>query len=110
MFCLCECFKNLAYAALFLYVVLPLANIFFNHFIKVRFFSKRKQLKSYGDWAVVTGATDGIGKAYCEQLAKEGINILLISRTLEKLQNVAKEIEDKYNIKTDVLAADFTKN
>jgi len=58
---------------------------------------------------VVTGATDGIGKAYCEHLAKEGINILLISRTLEKLQNVAKELEDKFKVKTDVFAADFTK-
>lgn len=42
--------------------------------------------------AVVTGATDGIGKSYAEQLAKKGLNIVLISRSADKLNNVAKEI------------------
>lgn len=41
---------------------------------------------------MVTGATDGIGKAYAKALAKEGLNIILISRTKEKLDNVAAEI------------------
>lgn len=41
---------------------------------------------------VVTGATDGIGKAYCEHLAKLGLNIVLISRTQSKLDDVAKEL------------------
>lgn len=31
-----------------------------------------RNLRRYGEWAVVTGATDGIGKAYCQQLAKQG--------------------------------------
>ncbi len=33
-----------------------------------------------GEWAVVTGSTDGIGKAYAMALAKKGLNIVLISR------------------------------
>lgn len=41
---------------------------------------------------VVTGATDGIGKSYAKQLAKQGINIILISRTQAKLDSVAAEI------------------
>lgn len=41
---------------------------------------------------VVTGATDGIGKSYARLLAKQGINIILISRTQAKLETVAKEI------------------
>lgn len=41
---------------------------------------------------MITGGTDGIGLAYVEYLAKLGINIVIISRTLEKLQNVAKRI------------------
>ncbi|XP_033118372.1 very-long-chain 3-oxoacyl-CoA reductase-like [Anneissia japonica] len=49
-------------------------------------------LAKLGKWAVVTGATDGIGKAYAEQLAKLGLNIVLISRTLSKLQATASEI------------------
>lgn len=41
---------------------------------------------------VVTGATDGIGKSYAKLLAKEGLNIILISRTKTKLERVAAEI------------------
>ena len=42
--------------------------------------------KKYGGWAVVTGCTDGIGRAFCEQLAKKNIPLLLISRTESKLK------------------------
>lgn len=65
-------------------------------------------LKSYGKWAVITGCTDGIGKAYAEQFAKVGINVVLISRSLEKLNAQAKELEATYNIATLVISADFT--
>jgi 17beta-estradiol 17-dehydrogenase / very-long-chain 3-oxoacyl-CoA reductase len=41
---------------------------------------------------VVTGSTDGIGKAYALELAKRGVNIVLISRTQHKLDEVAAEI------------------
>lgn len=65
-------------------------------------------------WAIVTGATEGVGKAAAIHLAKEGFNIVLISRTLAKLETVAKEVEqaaataDK-KIKTRVVQLDFTK-
>ena len=39
-----------------------------------------------GDWAVVTGATDGIGKGFVEELASRGMNIVLVSRTQSKLE------------------------
>ncbi len=38
-----------------------------------------------GAWAVVTGASDGIGAAFCELLAKEGFNIVLLSRSVDKM-------------------------
>uniref|UniRef100_A0AAR2JE16 Uncharacterized protein n=1 Tax=Pygocentrus nattereri TaxID=42514 RepID=A0AAR2JE16_PYGNA len=60
-----------------------------------------------GTWAVVTGATDGIGKAYAEELARRGFSIVLISRTQEKLDEVAQAIESKYNVKTKTISADF---
>ena len=41
---------------------------------------------------VVTGATDGIGKAYATEVARRGMNVVLISRSIEKLQAVAQEI------------------
>lgn len=61
------------------------------------------------DWAVVTGSTDGIGLEYARQLAAKGFNLLLLSRTDEKLQNVALEIGGKYpQLKIEYLAVDFT--
>lgn len=67
--------------------------------------------KCGGDWALVTGATDGIGKAYAFALAKKGLNIILVSRTQAKLENVAADIESKFNgIRTRTIAVDFTSN
>ncbi|XP_035218606.1 very-long-chain 3-oxoacyl-CoA reductase-like isoform X2 [Stegodyphus dumicola] len=48
--------------------------------------------KELAKWAVITGGTDGIGKAYAEELAERGFNICLISRNIEKLNEVATEI------------------
>ncbi|KAM6226361.1 nucleotide sugar transporter SLC35D2 isoform 6-T6 [Spheniscus humboldti] len=66
--------------------------------------------RSMGEWAVVTGAGDGLGKAYSFELAKRGLNIVMISRTLEKLQRVASEVEQATGQKVKVIQADFTKN
>lgn len=44
------------------------------------------------DWVVVTGASDGIGEALCHQFAKDGFNIVLVSRTLSKLEKVADDV------------------
>ncbi|XP_068130041.1 very-long-chain 3-oxoacyl-CoA reductase-B-like [Hyperolius riggenbachi] len=68
----------------------------------------RKDLREYGGWAVVTGATDGIGKSYAHELAKRGFNVVILSRTLEKLQKVAKEIEQQSGRKVKIIQADFT--
>ena len=44
--------------------------------------------------SVVTGASDGIGKAYCHELAKQGLNVVLISRSKGKLDAVAEELSE----------------
>ncbi|KAM4675108.1 very-long-chain 3-oxoacyl-CoA reductase-like [Discoglossus pictus] len=69
----------------------------------------RTNLRKYGRWAVVTGATDGIGKGYAQELARRGLDIVLISRTAEKLKKVADEIEQQSGRKTKIIAVDFTK-
>uniref|UniRef100_A0A3P8UNX8 Hydroxysteroid (17-beta) dehydrogenase 12b n=1 Tax=Cynoglossus semilaevis TaxID=244447 RepID=A0A3P8UNX8_CYNSE len=61
-----------------------------------------------GKWAVVTGATDGIGKAYAEELARRGFAIVLISRSQEKLDDVSKAIESKCGVETKTIAVDFS--
>ncbi|KAI4879482.1 hypothetical protein NFI96_010367 [Prochilodus magdalenae] len=61
-----------------------------------------------GSRTVVTGATAGIGQAYAMELAKRGLDIVLISRSEKKLHRVAKEIESQYGRQTRVIQADFT--
>lgn len=56
---------------------------------------------------MITGSTDGIGKEYARQLAKTGMNIVLISRTLEKLQKVEQEIRKEFGVDTHIIRADF---
>ena len=62
-----------------------------------------------GVWAVVTGASDGIGAEYCKLLAEDGFNVVLISRTLSKLQAVEAACK-KANptIQTKLIQADFS--
>ncbi|XP_043497423.1 very-long-chain 3-oxoacyl-CoA reductase-like [Polistes fuscatus] len=66
-------------------------------------------LKSQGRWAVITGGTDGIGKAYAKALAAKGLDIVLVSRSLIKLRNVETEIKEKYGVETRIIEADLTK-
>uniref|UniRef100_A0A665TL06 Very-long-chain 3-oxoacyl-CoA reductase-B-like n=1 Tax=Echeneis naucrates TaxID=173247 RepID=A0A665TL06_ECHNA len=61
-----------------------------------------------GKWAVVTGATDGIGKSYAEELARRGFATVLISRSQEKLDDVSKAIASKFGVETKTIAADFS--
>ncbi|XP_012060813.1 PREDICTED: inactive hydroxysteroid dehydrogenase-like protein 1 [Atta cephalotes] len=62
----------------------------------------------FGEWAVVTGSTDGIGKAYAKELAARNMNLILISRNLEKLKRTKDEILlINPKIQVRILAADF---
>jgi len=77
--------------------------------IWVHFLRPGKNVARYGSWAVITGATDGIGKAYACELAKQGMNVFLLSRTQSKLDEVAAEIGNKFKVKTQTMAVDFSK-
>ena len=83
-------------------VALPLLSGIYAHFLR-----PGKKLRKYGRWAVVTGATDGIGKALCLEFAKQGLDVVLISRTQSKLDDAAKEIEEKFNVETKTISVDF---
>ncbi|KAK7542110.1 uncharacterized protein J3D65DRAFT_612646 [Phyllosticta citribraziliensis] len=63
-----------------------------------------------GSWAVITGASDGIGKEYALQLARKGFNVVLVSRTESKLRSLAAEIEATHKVQTRIHAMDFAAN
>ena len=78
--------------------------------IYARLLRPGKNLVKQGKWAVVTGATDGIGYAMCEEFARKGLNVVLISRTLDNLNTKAKELSEKYpKIQTKVLDIDYSR-
>jgi len=80
------------------------------HFVYRLFVRAPVRLTSYGQWAAVTGATDGIGKAYAMELARKGLNVLLISRSADKLKETKAEIETATNNKVTIktLVVDFS--
>ncbi|XP_033224731.1 very-long-chain 3-oxoacyl-CoA reductase isoform X2 [Belonocnema kinseyi] len=63
---------------------------------------------SQGRWAVVTGATDGLGKAYAKAFADKGLDVVLVSRSIERLEEAASEIKQTYGVETRIIEADLT--
>ena len=55
-------------------------------------------VEKYGKWAVVTGCTQGIGYAYATELAARGMDIVLVSRNLLKLQDCANMLEQNHGM------------
>jgi 17beta-estradiol 17-dehydrogenase / very-long-chain 3-oxoacyl-CoA reductase len=67
------------------------------NWVYINFLRPPKNLKKYGSWAMVTGPTDGIGKGFAFQLAKKGLNLVLVARNPEKLKEVSDSIQAKYS-------------
>jgi len=59
-------------------------------------------------WALVTGATAGIGESFCRLLADNNYNIVLVARDLPRLQERAIQLEAKFNVETHVIQADLS--
>jgi short-subunit dehydrogenase len=58
--------------------------------------------------ALITGASSGIGKAFAQELAARKINLVLVSRSEEKLHQLAKQLQEQYQIQVDVIVKDLT--
>ncbi|HYX98035.1 MAG TPA: SDR family NAD(P)-dependent oxidoreductase, partial [Mycobacterium sp.] len=64
----------------------------------------------YGPWAVVAGASDGVGAAFAEGLAQRGVNVVLVARRLPLLDEVAAGIADRTGVQTRTLAIDLAEH
>ncbi|BAY60155.1 short-chain dehydrogenase/reductase SDR [Calothrix brevissima NIES-22] len=60
--------------------------------------------------ALITGASSGIGKAFAQQLAAQNTNLVLVARSQEKLYQLTKELQEKYNIQIEIIVKDLTEN
>lgn len=65
-------------------------------------------LKLRGKTAVVTASSKGLGRAVAEQLAAEGANLLLCSRSEKAIAGTAQEIRNQYGVKVESLAVDVS--
>eukprot|EP00698_Gefionella_okellyi_P023002 TRINITY_DN7725_c0_g1_i1.p1 TRINITY_DN7725_c0_g1~~TRINITY_DN7725_c0_g1_i1.p1 ORF type:complete len:318 (+),score=44.79 TRINITY_DN7725_c0_g1_i1:112-1065(+) len=64
--------------------------------------------KYRGKWAVITGASFGIGEGLANNLAKQGVNIALVARTKEKLDAIAAKITTEHGVKAAVFPFDLS--
>lgn len=62
----------------------------------------------YGQWALVTGATSGIGRALARQLASQGLSIVAVARTATALEALAAELTASHSIEVRVLGVDIS--
>lgn len=58
--------------------------------------------------ALVTGATSGIGHAFCRELAERGSNLVMVARHRARLENVSDELRARYSVNVEILAADLS--
>jgi len=74
------------------------------------FYTEGDLQSRYGanSWVLVTGASDGIGKEFCFQMAKRGFNIVLVAKNPEKTTEVEEEVKQRYpTIQAKTIIADF---
>jgi len=77
------------------------------YFVYLRLFYKSRYFENFaGNWALISGSSYGTGEALARSLAKRRINVVLMARSKQKLQALAKEIEETYNVRTEIIALD----
>lgn len=67
-----------------------------------------KTLKDrYGDWAMITGASGGMGEEFARQMAAQGMNLVLLARRSERLDALGSELAGRHGIQSRSVAADL---
>ena len=70
---------------------------------------QQRFVSRYGPWAIVTGASDGIGRAFAYDLAAAGMNVVLVARRGELLEQIASDLRTRHRISTLVITADLAR-
>ncbi len=63
--------------------------------------------KKYGPWAIVTGASSGIGREFAVQLARAGLHVVIHGRNLEALDQLSLELHTQFAVQTRIVIADL---
>jgi len=67
-----------------------------------------KFLRRYGPWALVTGASSGIGAEFARQLASEGFHIVLVARRDDLLRDLASELSRRFGVEARTVVVDLS--
>jgi hypothetical protein len=52
----------------------------------------------FGPWAIITGASSGIGEGFARQLAADGLNLVLVARRLPLLERIGESLSKEFGI------------
>lgn len=63
--------------------------------------------KKYDGWALVTGASSGIGKEFARELAEQGFDVVLVARSEDALNTLSQELQAKHKVQTRILPVDL---
>ncbi|MEE8244972.1 MAG: SDR family NAD(P)-dependent oxidoreductase [Pseudomonadales bacterium] len=64
--------------------------------------------EKYGPWALVTGASSGIGAEFARQIAADKVSVVIVARRQERLNRLAEEIRGRFDVNVKVVVADLT--
>ena len=64
--------------------------------------------EKYGPWALITGASSGLGAEFVRQLAERGLNCALVARRRDRMEALSEEVRQAHGIQTRVIDADLT--
>merc|ERR1719198_1129547 len=66
-----------------------------------------ERVARYGSWAVVAGASEGLGAAWGDELASHGMNVVLMARSEKKMEAVAASIRERRKVQVVTVVADL---
>ena len=65
-------------------------------------------VERYGPWALVTGASAGIGAEFARQLSEMGLNLVVVARRRKRLEDLASDLESKNKVQVRIVTADLS--